>query len=101
MRSAAFIRYFPWLVPHRQPRRIIPTPPTRRKQRDILTTSYHSSMNTIILLALLAPAQASPVAFTGATIHTAAGPRIADGTLVIHKGKIVAVGGPDTPIPAG
>jgi imidazolonepropionase-like amidohydrolase len=46
------------------------------------------------------PADA-PVAFKGATIHTAAGPKIDRGVLVIHKGKIVAVGAADTPIPNG
>jgi imidazolonepropionase-like amidohydrolase len=34
----------------------------------------------------------APLAFRGATIHTASGPKIAKGTLVIHKGKIIAVG---------
>lgn len=33
-----------------------------------------------------------PVAFRGATIHTASGPVIPKGTLVFHQGKIVAVG---------
>jgi imidazolonepropionase-like amidohydrolase len=33
-----------------------------------------------------------PVAYRGATIHTAAGAPIAGGVLVVHKGKIVAVG---------
>src|SRR5262249_947096 len=41
----------------------------------------------------------APVAFKGATIHPAAGPVIDDGVLVVHKGKIVAVGDAKTPIP--
>ena len=41
------------------------------------------------------------VAFKGATIHTAAGPKIEAGVLVVAAGKIVAVGGLDTPIPTG
>ncbi len=48
-----------------------------------------------------APAATSAVAFKGATLHTAAGPKIEGGILVIERGKIVAVGGPDTPIPKG
>jgi imidazolonepropionase-like amidohydrolase len=42
----------------------------------------------------------TPVAFRGATLLPADGPKIDNGVLVLHKGKIVAVGGPDTPIPA-
>lgn len=40
------------------------------------------------------------MAFTGATIHTMAGPAIENGTLVIERGKIVAVGA-DVEIPSG
>jgi imidazolonepropionase-like amidohydrolase len=43
----------------------------------------------------------SPIAFQGARIHTVAGDPIDGGVLVIDKGKILAVGGPETPIPAG
>ncbi|HYT94063.1 MAG TPA: amidohydrolase, partial [Gemmataceae bacterium] len=42
------------------------------------------------------------VAYRGARIHTAAGPVIARGVLIVHKGKIVAVGSEESiPIPAG
>jgi imidazolonepropionase-like amidohydrolase len=37
-------------------------------------------------------AQETPVAFKGARIETAAGPAIADGVLVVERGRIVAVG---------
>jgi imidazolonepropionase-like amidohydrolase len=44
----------------------------------------------------------APLAFRGARIHTASGPVIERGTLVVHKGKIVAVGPEETVnIPAG
>src|SRR5262245_50059003 len=56
---------------------------------------------TALSLVRPAPAEPAPVAFKGATLHTAAGPRIAGGVLVVHKGQIVAVGGPDTAIPDG
>ncbi len=47
------------------------------------------------------PPTAKAIAFTGATLHTAAGKPIAEGVLVIQGGKILAVGGKETPIPAG
>lgn len=47
-----------------------------------------------------AGAQDRAMAFTGATIHTMAGPTIEGGTLVIEDGKIVAVGA-DVVVPAG
>lgn len=43
-------------------------------------------------LAAPAVAQQRAVAFTGATIHTMAGPTIEGGTLVVKDGKILAVG---------
>ena len=45
------------------------------------------------------PAGARPVAFKGARLHTAAGKPIDNGVLIIHQGKIVAVGGPQTQVP--
>ncbi len=42
-----------------------------------------------------------PIVYRGARIHTAEGPPIDNGVLVIHQGKIVAVGPADsTPLPA-
>ena len=43
---------------------------------------------------------AGPVAIVGATVHTLEGPAIADGIVVFAGGRITAVGGPETPIPA-
>jgi imidazolonepropionase-like amidohydrolase len=51
-----------------------------------------------LLAALLAglpfavSAQDRPIAFTGATVLPIASPTIADGTVLVHRGKIVAVG---------
>ncbi|HEX8354421.1 MAG TPA: amidohydrolase family protein [Pyrinomonadaceae bacterium] len=47
-----------------------------------------------VLSCLSAPARAQdrPQAFTGATIIPISGPAITDGVLVVHRGKIVAVG---------
>jgi imidazolonepropionase-like amidohydrolase len=42
--------------------------------------------------ALSIQAQEKPIAYTGATIIPVSGPAIADGVLVVHRGKIVAVG---------
>lgn len=47
------------------------------------------------------PAPSTPTAFKGATILTATGARIENGVVVMADGKITAVGGADTPIPAG
>jgi imidazolonepropionase-like amidohydrolase len=48
----------------------------------------------------LAPAQDVPLAIRGARIVTVSGPVIERGTVVVQKGRIVAVG-PDVPVPAG
>jgi imidazolonepropionase-like amidohydrolase len=45
--------------------------------------------------------QPTPIAFTGARIIPIAGPEIANGTLVVQNGKILAVGGPGVAIPGG
>src|SRR5690606_11672018 len=45
-------------------------------------------------------APAGAVAITGATVHTLEGPAIADGVVVFESGRITAVGGPGTPVPA-
>ncbi len=53
-------------------------------------------------LALTPAALAQDVAIRGETVHTMAGPAIADGVVVIDDGKIVAVGpAASTPIPEG
>jgi imidazolonepropionase-like amidohydrolase len=60
---------------------------------------------SLIGLSLLGQPQAAsgdpPLAFRGATIHPVAGPKIDNGVLIIHKGKIISVGGADTAIPGG
>ncbi|WP_435015814.1 amidohydrolase family protein [Tundrisphaera sp. TA3] len=38
---------------------------------------------------------------TGANLHPVSGPDISRGTIVISGGKIAAIGGPETPVPAG
>jgi imidazolonepropionase-like amidohydrolase len=51
--------------------------------------------------ALPAGAQEQPHAFRGATILPISGAPIQNGVLVVQGGKITAVGGPETAIPAG
>lgn len=56
----------------------------------------HLHLLVAVLIVALLPvtgwAQDKPLALQHARIHTASGPVIEDGTLVIHQGKIVAVG---------
>lgn len=56
----------------------------------------------VVALATLAaaPVAAEPIAFTNATVHTAAGPVLEGATVVIDEGRIVAVGTNAAP-PAG
>ncbi|HQR44532.1 MAG TPA: amidohydrolase family protein [Thermoanaerobaculia bacterium] len=44
---------------------------------------------------------AAVLVLRGATVHTAEGPAIPNGVVVIEDGKITAVGGPGTPVPDG
>ncbi|MGE5345736.1 MAG: hypothetical protein ACM3JH_07265, partial [Acidithiobacillales bacterium] len=44
---------------------------------------------------------AAALVLRGATVHTAEGPAIPDGVVVVEGGKIAAVGGPGTPVPDG
>jgi imidazolonepropionase-like amidohydrolase len=46
------------------------------------------------------PFPSRPTTFVGATVLTATGQQIENGVVIASGGKIVAVGGPDTPIPA-
>ncbi|MFO0807149.1 MAG: amidohydrolase family protein [Gemmataceae bacterium] len=55
-----------------------------------------------VFVALAIPrlgAQERPLAFVGGRILPVVGPTIEDGVLVVHKGKIIAVGNRSTPIP--
>jgi len=47
------------------------------------------------------PYPSVPTAITGATIFDGEGGRIDNGTIVLAEGRIQAIGGPDTPVPAG
>jgi len=47
------------------------------------------------------PLPSQPTVLKGATVLTAAGAQINDGVVVMSEGRIVAVGGPGTPAPAG
>jgi imidazolonepropionase-like amidohydrolase len=44
---------------------------------------------------------AATLVLKGATVHTAEGPAIPEGIVVVENGKITAVGGPDTAVPPG
>ncbi|MBH5323497.1 amidohydrolase family protein [Aurantiacibacter sediminis] len=64
-----------------------------------------ASVGFMALAASPVAAQEVPIAFTNATIHTMDSDSglgtIEGGTMVIHEGMIVAIGGADTSIPAG
>ncbi len=47
------------------------------------------------------PGASQPTAIVGATVLTAAGREIADGVVVMSGGRVTAVGGPGTAVPAG
>jgi len=46
-------------------------------------------------------AQSQPVVLKGATIHTVTKGTITNGTIVMDRGKILAIGGPDVAVPRG
>jgi len=47
------------------------------------------------------PPQDTPVVLRGATIHTVTKGTITNGTIVLERGKITAIGGPEVPVPRG
>lgn len=64
------------------------------------------TMRLPFLLLLLIPsyflcAQEKPIAITGAQVYTISGDPISNGVVILHMGKITAVGDENTPIPAG
>jgi imidazolonepropionase-like amidohydrolase len=60
-----------------------------------------AALLAVAAAALPLTAQEQPHAFRGATILPIAGQPIPNGVLVVQGGKITAVGGPETAIPAG
>lgn len=63
------------------------------------------NVRTLVLLAAMAgavplAAQEQPHVFRGATVYPVAGPPIANGVLVVHHGRIAAVGGAEIAVPA-
>jgi imidazolonepropionase-like amidohydrolase len=60
-----------------------------------------SRLSLCVCLAAAAAAQDQVLVLRGGTVLTVSGAPIRDGSVVVHQGKIVAVGGRDTPAPAG
>lgn len=56
-------------------------------------------LGAMLLATTSLTAQVTPVAIRGATIIPISGPEIQNGVLVVHRGKITAVGGAGTTIP--
>ena len=63
--------------------------------------TYLASLLAVFGLAILAPAQETPLALTGAQLITISGETIDQGVLVVQRGKVVAVGPRGTAIPPG
>ncbi|MEO8769719.1 MAG: amidohydrolase family protein [Ferruginibacter sp.] len=59
-----------------------------------------SSLLICLFLTLCVTAQEKPIAFKGALIYPITGAPIQNAVIVIQKGKIISVGGPQTSIPA-
>ncbi len=55
----------------------------------------------LLLLATPAAAQEAPIAFVGARVIPIEGEEIEGGVVVVHRGRIAAIGGPGTAIPEG
>jgi imidazolonepropionase-like amidohydrolase len=62
--------------------------PVRRVSADPYPSTYHPYPGVL-------------TAVTGATVFDGEGGRFDNGTIVFGEGKIIAIGGPDTPIPEG
>src|SRR4051794_25803828 len=94
------------------PRSIFPPTPSLSQSEPPLTSRHAIFLSCLALPCLYGislinarqtekKAEDAVLAFKGATIHTAAGPKIDGGVLVVHKGKVVAVGDAETAIPRG
>ena len=59
------------------------------------------SLGAMLLFVCSLPAQETPVAFTGAKLITARGDMLEQAVLVVHRGKVIAAGGPGTEVPTG
>ena len=76
--------------------------PSLTKEADLkLSVARAVLAAAVVFAAGPAAAQDPPVAFVGARLVPIEGPEIPDGVLVVHRGRIVAMGGAATPVPAG
>lgn len=82
-------------VTNSAPRQIAPAPPRP------LAPGLDASVRPDPFLSTYVAPHGEPIAIVNATLLTAAGPKIDHGVVVVRDGKIAAVGGPDTPVPAG
>lgn len=64
--------------------------------------SFRGLLTTVVLCLIFSQthAQENPIAFKGAQIIPIAGEPIENGTLIVQKGTIIAVGGAELPIPS-
>lgn len=59
----------------------------------------HTLLGALLLASTSLMAQDTPVAIRGAKLIPISGPEIENGILVVHRGKITAIGGSGTAIP--
>ena len=74
---------------------------TRRFRRLMLSAALAALVTAPAAAQVPAPPQATPIALTGATIHTVTNGVIENGTIVFANGVITAIGGSDVAVPAG
>ncbi|MBX3478176.1 MAG: amidohydrolase [Brevundimonas sp.] len=71
------------------------------RQREALAPGLDYAANPDPYPSTYAPLPTENMAIVGATVLTGAGARIDNGVVVVTDGRIAAVGGADTPVPAG
>ena len=74
---------------------------TSSNDREALATGLDSAANPDPYPSTYRPLPAEDMAIVGGTVFTATGQRIENGVVVVTGGRIAAVGGANTPVPAG
>ena len=78
-----------------------PTPANSAPKTRVLATGLDASTNPDPYPSTYRPLPSQNMAIVGATVFDGAGRKIENGVVVVADGKVQAVGGADTPVPAG